>query len=478
MNASLLFQHTLGKNDGRVCEDAFASDPPRGRFAVADGVTRESLLSGYFAQRLVDVFLGADNATLDHFFGVAAQTPPAGPIPGRGDGGGAVGGEDPLAGLDPFASLIRDAWQRDVTSVYTKNLDDRNRRDWQEAKLASHATFAGVRVRPGTDGGYDLDVAVVGDCFAFLCDPRKGLRVVTMAATGDGPVVHDTASVRVGNDTRAVFAGITRTTLQVSAGTYVVLATDWIGRRLHKLFGGAKETSGVLADLMKYRARSEFVSWIWSCRTQPDDSDDVALLMACLNPGATPGSTPGPPPAGVIGFGGLVTKPSPPPTSDPGVRAMATISGASDDPSRSTPPALPLSTLPSAPPPAIDPENSEFFRFARQLRKNNPDLWPRVRALQVHGIRVELDPSLPVAEVVRATPAAAPAEVAMIVPSSPRIDSASSRQPARAGARQDRPIPAGNFAAAYADPAVLRYAVIGLTAVCTILMVLVVGRAL
>ena len=278
MTVSTLINFCVSKSDTFNCQDACADDPSRGRFAVADGVSLKSFMSGYFAKRLVDLFVAAPDATLDDIF---RTTPDDGEKRRLKIEAGASS-----SGLNRWAEELKTRWREDVRGIHLRRINPNRRPDWTDGHLRSHSTFAGVRIREA-GAGYDMDVMVVGDCFVFLFDDERTKPYMVTMAKLEGRDDHP-AMVTVGNDDSVpVFQSFKIERLTAAPGTYVAIATDRLG---WWLLGKLKSNrwQDVITPFSGLRQQSDFENWVLDLRARQElgegEDDDVTLMLIRLDP--------------------------------------------------------------------------------------------------------------------------------------------------------------------------------------------------
>jgi hypothetical protein len=226
------------------CEDAWATDPATGRFAVADGAS-ESAYAGLWARLLVEGF-------------IAARRP-----------GNFVG----------WLDGPRDRWAAEVMGPELPWYGEMKR------AAGAFATLLGLRVRPprtGRPGRWQA--AAVGDACLVRARDGRHVRAFPVERSSD-----------FGNEPPLIGSRGDLPTARVRAsgslrdGDQLFLMTDALAQwflRTHER--GGRPSQSVARLLLAPRPQDAFATWVDGLRKAGDLRDDDVTLLS-VEPGAAPG---------------------------------------------------------------------------------------------------------------------------------------------------------------------------------------------
>lgn len=257
------------------CQDAFAfvDDAELSRIAVADGVTNDSFMAKQFAQRVVDTFVGMRPLSVDADLvelQLLSNPSPTRIKPHVFDG----------HVVRRFVTAIREQWREDVERVHLRGAVPFQRINWEDGKLESSATFAGVESVRQADGSQLVTVLVVGDCYVFIGGEQACFGMVT-GKEGPGD---NTETVAVTADDRcATVRKIHVARFLVVEPCYFVLTTDYLGVQMSRAI--EKEPSvwpSSVQRLLGLRYQSDLSLWLaeqLALDSQKTQADDAALVV-------------------------------------------------------------------------------------------------------------------------------------------------------------------------------------------------------
>lgn len=252
-----MFKHigtyVAGTHKLKSFQDAAESDASAGRFAVADGVTHDSVLQAQFAQFLVDEFVKVIRPEARQLFLHEPQRQ----------------GEAWNPRFVAWGESLQEPW-RECSSVFL-DINATVRGLW-DGGTPAQSMFVGVELTTRSDGKLSAGILIVGDSFVFVIPKSEAEDYRQFTFDEQDPL-------RVSRDHPAIASRDAQYDVMVfDAPAVLILASDKVGLAIKKRLDAGERTT-VVNEMLSMTTRTKFVQWDYKARLSKNLEDDDASIV-------------------------------------------------------------------------------------------------------------------------------------------------------------------------------------------------------
>ena len=262
MFVDVLLHFVTSKVGEDLSQDALSINEEACRFAVADGVSNQTIFSDKFAKFIVDDFVVSKNKESQRIFHDSSKN---------------------NINFQCWCDRLSSQWRKKIPKLLkNENVKEVLKKNWYNSRWADCSTFAGVEIKEKNQSNCTLNYMIIGDCYLFLLDESDYPVILSSDNGSDKPDLIKVSFEKNKNQPKEVFLSGQKVIMRE---TFVILTTDALGRWLKKK---STKNHDIILDMTRFKKNFKFSDWLQEAQhKQGMENDDVAIIILKITPNSS-----------------------------------------------------------------------------------------------------------------------------------------------------------------------------------------------